>query len=78
MGSYLSTIGSGVQIITEFALIGLKLSKIRQFHGAYKSTCDNYAISLTEFESIFSSTLATFLIFDTENNGKSWRYVIIL
>ena len=70
MGSYLSSIGTGIKLETEFVLVGLKLSDIRKFHGAYKSICDNYAINLTEFETIFGSTMATFLMFDTDNNGK--------
>lgn len=50
-------------------LIGLSLARIRELHGGFKSVCDNFAINLTEFESIFSSDKRTFDIFDDDNNG---------
>ena len=46
------------------------LAKIRELHGSFKSICDNFAVNLTEFESIFSSNEATFAIWDTDNNGN--------
>jgi len=50
-------------------LTNLSLPKIRELHGGFKSICDNFAINLTEFESIFSSNEETFAIFDDDNNG---------
>lgn len=47
----------------------MSLAKIRELHGGFRSVCDNFAINLTEFESIFQSNKATFGIFDTDNNG---------
>ena len=32
------------------ALLNNSLSKIREYHGSFKSVCDTYAINLTEFE----------------------------
>lgn len=52
-------------------MINLSLSKIRELHGGFKSICDNFAINLTEFETIFSSNESTFAIWDTDNNGTS-------
>jgi hypothetical protein len=51
-------------------MINLSLSKIRELHGGFKSICDNFAINLTEFETIFSSNESTFAIWDTDNNGN--------
>ena len=45
------------------------MAKIRELHGSFKSICDNFAVNLTEFETIFSSNEATFAIWDTDNNG---------
>ena len=47
----------------------MSLSKIREFHGGFKSVCDTYSINLSEFEQIFASNEATFWIFDTDHNG---------
>ena len=41
---------------TACTLINLSLAKIRELHGGFKSICDNFAINLTEFETIFTST----------------------
>jgi hypothetical protein len=54
-------------------MINLSLSKIRELHGGFKSICDNFAINLTEFETIFSSNESTFAIWDTDNNGKQGK-----
>ena len=54
---------------TSCVLINLSLAKIRELHGGYKSICDNFAINLTEFETIFASNERMFAIWDTDNNG---------
>ena len=54
---------------TSCQLINLSLAKIRELHGSFKSICDNFAMNLTEFETIFSSNEVTFAIWDTDNNG---------
>lgn len=36
-------------------MINLSLSKIKELHGSFKSVCDNFAINLTEYETIFNS-----------------------
>jgi len=51
-------------------LINLSLAKIRELHGGFKAICDNFAMNLTEFETIFTSNEATFAMWDTDNNGK--------
>ena len=53
MGSYLSSVAG--ELKTNCKLTGLSLAKIRELHGGFKSVCDNFAINLTEFESIFQS-----------------------
>ena len=55
---------------TSCTLINLSLAKIRELHGGFKSICDNFAVNLTEFETIFSASEQMFSIFDTDNNGK--------
>ena len=77
MGSYLSGIASGNEIKSSCPLINLSLAKIRELHGGFKSICDNFAINLTEFESIFSSNQAVFAIFDTDNNGRFFAQFLI-
>lgn len=71
MGSYLSSAAGGNELKSSFPLLNLSLAKIRELHGGFKSICDNFAINLTEFESIFSSNQQVFRIFDTDRNGKS-------
>jgi hypothetical protein len=59
MGSYISSIESSDNIdrrFLNFPLANMKMSKIKEFHGFFKSVCDNYAISLQEFEIIFNHT----------------------
>lgn len=53
MGNFLNFVGSQGEIKTVCPLINLSLSKIRELHGGFKSICDNFAINLTEFETIF-------------------------
>ncbi len=69
MGSYLSSIQPGQNLQTNCPLVNLSLAKIRELHGGFKSVCDSFAINLTDFENIFQSGQATFLIFDTDKNG---------
>lgn len=60
---------SGNELKSKCTLTNLSLAKIRELHGGFKSVCDNFAVNLTEFESIFSSNQQTFAIFDDDNNG---------
>ena len=69
MGGYLDTMPSGSELTSKCILIKLSLARIRELHGGFKSVCDNFAINLTEFESIFSCDQQTFAIFDDDNNG---------
>jgi hypothetical protein len=50
-------------------LYSVSLSKIRELHGAFKSICDYFAISLTEYEQIFNVGDASFNVWDTDRNG---------
>jgi len=70
MGSFLSQVGRQGQVKTSCSMISLSLSKIRELHGSFKSICDNFAINLTEFGTIFAQDEKTFRIFDTDNNGN--------
>ena len=62
MGAYLATMPDG-QVRSRCLLTTLSLAKIRELHGGYKSICDNFAINLTEYTSIFSSDEETFKMF---------------
>ena len=73
MGGFLTYVSNQAEVKTICPLINLSLSKIRELHGGFKSICDNFAINLTEFETIFGSNEATFAIWDTDNNGKIRR-----
>jgi hypothetical protein len=69
MGSFLSYVSAQGELKTSCQLINYSLAKIRELHGSFKSICDNFAVNLTEFETIFSSNEVTFAIWDTDNNG---------
>lgn len=47
----------------------VSLSKIRELHGAFKSICEYFAISLTEYEQIFGMEDVSFNVWDTDHNG---------
>ncbi|KAL4497254.1 hypothetical protein ABPG72_011189 [Tetrahymena utriculariae] len=50
-------------------LLKSSLSKLREYHGSFKSVCDTFSIDLTEYEQIFGSNEQIFKIWDTDNNG---------
>lgn len=70
MGNFLKQVGLQGDLKTICTLINHSLAKIRELHGGFKSVCDNFAINLTEFETIFASGERMFSIWDTDNNGK--------
>ena len=70
MGQFLAAVGRQDQVSTQCSMIGLSLSKIRELHGSFKSICDNFAINLTEFETIFAQDEKSFSLFDTDSNGE--------
>ena len=79
MGSYLSGIEHADNLKSTCPILGgLSLPKVREMHGNFKSICDNFAIGLAEFEIIFLSNQQTFGMFDTDNNGKIFRNLILL
>jgi Ca2+-binding EF-hand superfamily protein len=45
------------------------LAKLREFHGSFKSVCDDFSIDLTEFDQIFEQGKDSFDIWDEDNNG---------
>jgi Ca2+-binding EF-hand superfamily protein len=49
MGSFLNSIDAHQEHQSQCPLINLSIAKIRELHGGFKSTCDNFAINLTEF-----------------------------
>lgn len=73
MGNFLQTLQMQGDLKTTCKLINQSLSKIRELHGGFKAVCDNFAMNLTEFETIFTQNERTFALWDTDNNGKFWR-----
>lgn len=69
MGGFIAKVKAMNDLKTSNPLTRQSLSKIREFHGTFKSVCDNFAINLTEFETIFASKESTFAVWDTDNNG---------
>jgi len=69
MGNFIQVIVQQGDCKTTCPLINQSLSKIRELHGGFKSICDNFAMNLTEFETIFTHTEKTFAFWDTDNNG---------
>lgn len=45
------------------------MAKLREFHGSFKSVCDDFSIDLTEFDQIFEQGKDSFDIWDEDNNG---------
>jgi len=50
-------------------LDGISLSKLREFHGSFKSVCDNFSIDESEFSHIFNCDYNVFKLWDTDENG---------
>lgn len=46
----------------------MSLSKLREYHGSFKSICANFAIDLREFEQIFGKDEG-FNVWDEDKNG---------
>lgn len=70
MGNWINSLPSAdFEMKQRVPMTGYPLSKIRELHGNYKSVCDNFAINLQEFETIFESNQESFGIFDTDSNG---------
>lgn len=70
MGSFLSQIKSKPAPQQSNPLLNNSLSKLREYHGSFKSVCDTYSIDLTEYEQIFGSNESSFQMWDTDNNGN--------
>lgn len=69
MGSTLTLLKNGGAERANSPLLNISLPKLREFHGSFKSVCDNFSIDLTEFEQIFGANESSFVIWDTDNNG---------
>lgn len=70
MGNFLQALQIQGALKTACPLVNLSLSKIRELHGGFKAICDNFAMNLTEFETIFTHNERTFALWDTDSNGK--------
>jgi len=77
MGNFMTFVNSLGELKTICSLINLKLSKIREFHGTFKSLCDTFAINFTEFEIIFNENYTIFAIWDTDGTGKFLNQITI-
>ena len=44
------------------------LNKISDYHGAFKSICDTFAITTLEYDQIFGNT-DSFIVWDSDKNG---------
>lgn len=69
MGNFLQQVSLQGDLKTSCTLINFSIAKIRELHGSFKALCDNFAMNLTEFESIFQANERMFLLWDTDNNG---------
>jgi microtubule-associated protein-like 5 len=49
MGQFLSFL-KNVQLPQANPLIHNSISKLREYHGSFKSVCDTFSIDLTEYE----------------------------
>ena len=47
----------------------VSLPKLREFHGSFKSVCDNFSIDESEFAHIFNCDYNVFKMWDTDENG---------
>lgn len=74
MGNYLQTFKEIPQPFAAAPLLQSKLylvslSKVRELHGMFKSVCESYALTYTEFEQIFAVGESSFQLWDTDKNG---------
>jgi microtubule-associated protein-like 5 len=69
MGNFIQYIVAQGDLKTTVPLINRGISNIRELHGGFKSVCDNFAMNLTEFETVFNSNEKIFAVWDTDNNG---------
>jgi len=69
MGGTLTQLKANANQKSNCPLLNATLSKLRDYHGSFKSICDNFSLDLTEFEQIFGSNESAFVIWDTDNNG---------
>lgn len=70
MGNFLKYVNTLDDCKPRSPLVNLSISRIKEYHGSFKSVCDNFAMNLTEFEQIFGMDDKDFAQFDTDNNGK--------
>lgn len=58
-------------------LLQIPIGRIRTLHKGFQMLTESYALNKKEFEQIFTYDEAVFVIWDTDNNGRSHRYVLI-
>jgi hypothetical protein len=69
MGNLVDTIVEARKGTILCPLLQLPISRVREFYGKYKNTCDDFSVNHTEFELIFMEGDDSFKIWDTENTG---------
>jgi len=66
MGAILSQLKQYAKQRRLTPLLGISLSKLREYHGSFKSICDDFTLDLSDFEEIFGVDKESFAIWDTD------------
>ena len=69
MGNNLQIIKENIEKIEELDIFNLSLTKLREYHGTFKSVCENFSMDYTEFKEIFNESEDTFKLWDNNDNG---------
>ena len=69
MGNNLNLIKENIANRANSPLFEISLSKLIEYHGAFKSICENFSIDYTEFNEIFNEPETIFNLWDNDDNG---------
>ena len=69
MGTLIAALQPRTYPAANEALLKEPISKVRKTHEGFKMVCDQFSISLKEFEQIFAMNEAVFTMWDSDSNG---------
>ena len=73
MGVFISAIQqhlpTDIVLACNLSMVKESMGRIRELHQGFKMLCESFAISLKEFEQVFSMSEAVFSVWDTDSNG---------
>ena len=74
MGNFIMTMQENtspdtVVIASNSSVVKEQISRVRELHMGFRMLCESFAVSLKEFQQIFSMSEAVFSVWDTDSNG---------